>query len=175
MFPRATLGLVAALPGIFLTSAAPSLLWGDDAELQRIAVTSEARVVGQSSIASHLLWQFVASTFVRWTTRLPLDEAGRVTLVSAIAAALVIIPLALTIRDISRQVGLGNRAAAVGSVVGAVAFGLSHTFWLLASRPDAYRYRPSCWRLPCGPPSALPDRLRRGGGGWWWWASLRSR
>ena len=138
MHPRIALMLLTALPVMFLTSAAPSLLWGDDAELQRIAVTGEARAVGQSSIASHLLWQFVASTFVRWTTWLPLDEVGRVTLVSAIAAALVIIPLALTIRDISRQVGLGSRAAAVGSVVGAVALGLSHTFWLLASRPDAY-------------------------------------
>ncbi|MBU6152359.1 MAG: DUF2723 domain-containing protein, partial [Chloroflexi bacterium] len=138
MHPRIVLGFLAALPVISLASAAPSLLWGDDAELQRIAVTGEARAIGQSSAASHLLWQIVASAFVRWTAWLPLDEAGRVTLVSAIAASLVIIPLALAIRDISGQVGLGPRAAAVGSVVGAFAFGLSHTFWLLASRPDAY-------------------------------------
>ena len=138
MHPRIVLGFLAALPVISLASAAPSLLWGDDAELQRIAVTGEARAIGQSSAASHLLWQIVASAFVRWTAWLPLDEAGRVTLVSAIAASLVIIPLALAIRDISGQVGLGPRAAAVGAVVGAFAFGLSHTFWLLASRPDAY-------------------------------------
>jgi hypothetical protein len=136
--PRATLGLVAVLSGTFLTSAAPTLLWGDDAELQRIAITGEVRAIGQSSAASHLLWQTVASAFVRWTTWVPLDEAGRVTLVSSIAAALALLPPALTIREISRQAGLGTRASAIGSVVGAVAFGLSHTFWLLASRPDAY-------------------------------------
>jgi hypothetical protein len=165
MHPRIVLGFLAALPVISLASAAPSLLWGDDAELQRIAVTGEARAIGQSSAASHLLWQIVASAFVRWTAWLPLDEAGRVTLVSAIAAALVIIPLALTVRDISRQVGLGNRAAAVGSVVGAVALGLSHTFWLLASRPDAYTIQTFLLA------SALWAAVRASGSAspWRWW------
>ena len=36
MSRRATLGLVTVLSVTFLASAAPTLLWGDDAELQRI-------------------------------------------------------------------------------------------------------------------------------------------
>ena len=122
----------------YAVSAAPSLLWGDDAELQRIAVTGEARAVGQSSIASHLLWQFVASTFVRWTAWLPFDQAGRVTLVSACAASIAIIPLALAIRELAVRSGLRARAADSATIVGALSFGLGHTFWLLSARPDAY-------------------------------------
>lgn len=162
------LGLLAGLVPVFLVSAAPTLLWGDDAELQRIAITGEARAIGQSSAASHLLWQIVASAFVRWTTWLPLDEAGRVTLVSAIAASLAIIPLALTIRDLGRQVGLGTRASAIGSVVGAVAFGLGHTFWLLASRPDAYTIQTFLLA------SALWAAVRASGSAspWRWWFAV---
>ncbi|HEV2123773.1 MAG TPA: hypothetical protein VGW38_13500, partial [Chloroflexota bacterium] len=46
---------------LYITSLAPSVLWGDDAELQRIVVTGEARAIGQSSRASHLLWLAIAS------------------------------------------------------------------------------------------------------------------
>ena len=119
-------------------SAAPTLLWGDDAELQRIAITGEARAIGQSSAASHLLWQTVAMTFVRVTAWLPVDAAGRVTLVSSIAAALALIPVGASAGLIGVRAGLSRRASEIATVVAALAFGLSHTFWLLASRPDAY-------------------------------------
>ncbi|NBT04902.1 MAG: hypothetical protein EBS94_16055 [Proteobacteria bacterium] len=67
-------GLIAGAGLIlYLLSAAPTVLWGDDAELQRIAITGEARAIGQSSAASHLLWQAVAMGFVRSTTWLPVD------------------------------------------------------------------------------------------------------
>ena len=75
---------------LYVLSAAPTVLWGDDAELQRIAITGEARAIGQSSATSHLLWQAVAMGFVRATTWLPVDQAGRVTLVSSIAGALAL-------------------------------------------------------------------------------------
>ena len=138
MHLRIVFGLCVALTVVYIATAAPTVLWGDDAELQRIAITGEARVVGQSSIASHLLWQLVASTFVRWAWWLPVDQAGRVTLVSSVAAALAVIPLAAAIWDLAGRSGLELRARVVGTVVGAIAFGLGHTFWLLSARPDAY-------------------------------------
>ncbi|MBU6150046.1 MAG: DUF2723 domain-containing protein, partial [Chloroflexi bacterium] len=146
-------------------SAAPTLLWGDDAELQRIAVTGEARVVGQSSIASHLLWQLVASTFVRWTAWLPVDQAGRVTLVSAIFATLALVPVFLLCSIIADRVGLHSRGAEVAAAVGAMSLGLSHTFWLLASRPDAYTIQTFLLA------SALWAAVRASGSAspWRWW------
>jgi hypothetical protein len=136
-----TVRLALACAGwlVFFTyTAAPSLLWGDDAELQRIAITGEARTVGQSSAASHLLWQVIASAFVRVTWWLPVDEAGRVTLVSSIAAALTLLPLVATVASLSLATGLGRSGVALASTVAAISLGFSHTFWLLASRPDAY-------------------------------------
>ena len=122
----------------FGVSAAPTVLWGDDAELQRIAITGEARAIGQSSAASHLLWQAVAMGFVRSTTWLPVDAAGRVTLVSSIAGALSLVPIGSSAGLIAVRAGFSRRASDVAGVVAALAFGLGHTFWLLASRPDAY-------------------------------------
>jgi Protein of unknown function (DUF2723) len=123
---------------VYCLSAAPTVLWGDDAELQRIAITGEARAIGQSSAASHLLWQAVAMGFVRSTTWLPVDAAGRVTLVSSIAGALALVPIGAAAGLIAVRAGFSGRAGDVAGVVAALAFGLSHTFWLLASRPDAY-------------------------------------
>ena len=123
---------------VYCLSAAPTVLWGDDAELQRIAITGEARAIGQSSAASHLLWQAVAMGFVRSTTWLPVDVAGRVTLVSSIAGALALVPIGASAGLIAVRAGFSLRRSDVAGVVAALAFGLSHTFWLLASRPDAY-------------------------------------
>ena len=129
---------IAALLFLYLISAAPTILWGDDAELQRIAITGEARLIGQSSAASHLLWQAVAMGFVRSTTWLPVDAAGRVTLVSALAGALALVPVGASAGLIAVRAGFGRRSSDVAGVAAACAFGLSHTFWLLASRPDAH-------------------------------------
>ena len=123
---------------VYCLSAAPTVLWGDDAELQRIAITGESRAIGQSSAASHLLWQAVAIGFVRSTTWLPVDAAGRVTLVSAFAAALALVPVGASAGLIAVRAGFSRRGSDVAGIVAALAFGLSHTFWLLASRPDAY-------------------------------------
>ena len=165
MHPGMTTVISVAYILLFAYGVAPTLLWGDDAELQRIAVTGEARVVGQSSIASHLLWQFVASTFVRWTTWLPVDQAGRVTLVSAIFAALALVSVFLLCSVIANRIGLHTRGAVVASAVGAMSLGLSHTFWLLASRPDAYTIQTFLLA------SALWAAVRASGSAspWRWW------
>jgi len=76
--------------------------------------------------------------FVRSTTWLPVDAAGRVTLVSSIAGALALVPIGAAAGLIAVRAGFSGRAGDVAGVVAALAFGLSHTFWLLASRPDAY-------------------------------------
>ena len=138
--PRSGLGrgVLGASMALYLLSAAPTLLWGDDAELQRIAITGESRAVGQSSAASHLLWQTVAGAFVRATAWLPVDAAGRVTLVSAIAGAIALLPFAAVTTSLGQRAGLGPWAVGVASAVGTAAFGFGHTFWLLSARPDAY-------------------------------------
>jgi hypothetical protein len=153
---------------LFAVSAAPSLLWGDDAELQRIAITGETRAIGQSSAASHLLWQVIASAFVRWTTWLPIDAAGRVTLVSAVAASAATVPVALTIRDVGRLAGLSPWGQVIGSAIGTVAFSLGHTFWLLASRPDAYTIQTALLALA----TWFAVRAVGSPAPWLWWPAI---
>ena len=111
---------------VLLASAAPTVPWGDDAELQRIAITGEARAIVQSSAASHLLWQAVAMGFLRATTWLPVDAAGRVTLVSSIAGALSLVRIGASAGLIAVRAGFSLRARDVAGVVAALAFGLSH-------------------------------------------------
>ena len=74
-WPRDRAVMLLALV-LYSTTLAPTVLWGDDAELQRIVVTGEQRTIGQSSPASHLLWLTLASWFVR-VSMVPDDIAGR--------------------------------------------------------------------------------------------------
>src|SRR5438067_11959315 len=88
-----TLGALAVFVAgalLYVVTMAPTLLWGDDAELQRIVVTGEPRVIGQSSSASHLLWLALASRIVPATPWLPLDPAGRATLITALFGAVAL-------------------------------------------------------------------------------------
>ena len=75
--PLVVAGFALAL---YLVTMAPTVLWGDDAELQRIVVTGEARTIGQSSAASYLLWLALTRPFVQATAVVPLDPAGRTSL-----------------------------------------------------------------------------------------------
>jgi hypothetical protein len=120
---------------LYLSTMAPTVLWGDDAELQRIITTGEQRTVGQSSAASHLLWLALATPFVRATGWLPLDAAGRTTLVSALAGAGALAFVALAGRELGRP---WLSRAWVAGLLAAVVLGVSHTFWLLAVRPAVY-------------------------------------
>jgi hypothetical protein len=134
--PRiAPLGVLAAGVALYLFTMAPTVLWGDDAELQRIVVTGEPRVTGQSSGASHLLWLAIARPFVRWSAWLPLDSAGRTTLITALFGAVALALVFAAARELARSLGLPATAAGLAA---AAALGLSHTFWLLAVRPDVY-------------------------------------
>ena len=146
--------LVVTLLALLLygTTLAPTVLWGDDAELQRIVVTGEQRTIGQSSPASHLLWLTLASWFVRVST-VPGDLAGRVNFVSALCAALTVLFMYLATAEIARQASsrqrhpstkadrlarIGLTRSSVAGIAAAAALALSHTFWLLAVRPNVY-------------------------------------
>ena len=137
---------------LYSTTLAPTVLWGDDAELQRIVVTGEQRTIGQSSPASHLLWLTLASWFVR-VSMVPDDIAGRVNFVSALCAAMTVLFVYLAVAEIARQTSSRQRQSstqadalarirptwpAVAGIAAAAALALSHTFWLLAVRPNVY-------------------------------------
>lgn len=166
--------LVVVLLALLLYSItlAPTVLWGDDAELQRIVVTGEQRTIGQSSPASHLLWLTLASWFVRVST-VPGDLAGRVNFVSALCAALTALFVYLATAAIARQVSsrqwqpsiqadwltrMGLTWPTVAGIAAAAALALSHTFWLLAVRPNVYTLQTALiaaalwlvvrWRVP---------------------------
>ena len=162
---------------LYCATVAPTVLWGDDAELQRIVLTGEQRALGQSGAASHLLWLAVTRGFVSATGWLPLDAAGRTNLVSALAGALAlpfVYGAAAEVARAARPVGAGrggadereNEApsarAVTAGIAAAGAFALSHTFWLLAVRPAVYTLQTAL--LAC----ALWALLRwRRAGGWW--------
>lgn len=130
--------LAVLLAGLafYLLTMAPTVLWGDDAELQRIVVTGEPRITGQSSRASHLLWLSIASWVVRTQTWLPLDRAGQTALVSAVCAAVALPLVYLAAVEVCTATGESRRRLAGMAAAGALA--VSHTFWLLAVRPAVY-------------------------------------
>ena len=169
--------LVVTLLALALYSAtlAPTVLWGDDAELQRIVVTGEPRTIGQSSPASHLLWLTLASWYVR-VSPVPSDLAGRVNVVSALWAALTVLFVYLAAAETARRASCRQRqtslpeshesrnrrhgliSPALAGIVAAAALALSHTFWLLAVRPNVYTLQTALiaaalwivlrWRVP---------------------------
>ena len=145
------LALMLSALALYSATLAPTVLWGDDAELQRIVVTGEQRTIGQSSPASHLLWLTLASWFVRIST-VPGDLAGRVNFVSALFAALTVLFVYLATAAIARQLSSRRQSGtqanglawiwptwpSVAGIAAAAALALSHTFWLLAVRPNVY-------------------------------------
>ncbi len=166
------LTLMLSALALYSATLAPTVLWGDDAELQRIVVTGEQRTIGQSSPASHLLWLTLASWFVRIST-VPGDLAGRVNFVSALSAALTVSFVYLATAAIARQASSRRRQSniqvfwlaqigltwpSVAGIAAAVVLALSHTFWLLAVRPNVYTLQTALiaaalwlvvrWRLP---------------------------
>jgi hypothetical protein len=107
----------------YVATLAPTVLWGDDAFLQRAAVSGALPNDG----GGHWLHFWLARLFVRlpWG-----DAAYRVNLLSAVAAALTI-PL---VYGIGRALHLSYAAAAAGALSLAVA----HTFWTHAVRAEVY-------------------------------------
>ena len=148
---------------LYCATVAPTVLWGDDAELQRIVLTGEQRTLGQSGAASHLLWLTVTRAFVAATGWVPLDAAGRTNLVSALAGAFALPLIYGAAAEVARAAG---RNATVSGLAAAGGFGLSHTFWLLAVRPAVYTLQTAL--LTCAVWALL--RWRRTGG--WWLLAL---
>lgn len=116
---------VIALAGCALYAAtlAPTVLWGDDAELQRLAAGGGVLNPGRG----HALWLLAARAFqpIPWG-----DPARRANLVSAVFGAATL-PL----------VYLAARRAAGARAAGwcaAAALGVAHTFWLHAVRAEVY-------------------------------------
>jgi hypothetical protein len=108
---------------LYVATLAPTVMWGDDATLQIAAV--EGRL--QASAGSHPAWVAAAHVF----TRLPLGEtAFRVNLTSAIWAALAL----AAIYGVLRLLAISRPASALA----VAAFGVSHTFWAHAVRPEVY-------------------------------------
>ena len=123
---------------LYCATVAPTVLWGDDAELQRIVVTGEHRTLGQSGEASHLLWLGLTRFFVGMTGWLPLDQAGRANLVSALSGAAALPFVYSAAYELALALRHDARRARIAGVAAATALALSHTFWLLAARPDVY-------------------------------------
>ncbi|MAU01249.1 MAG: hypothetical protein CL608_29240 [Anaerolineaceae bacterium] len=109
---------------LYLLTLAPTVLWGDDAELQRLAILQDSG----SGVRNYWLWGSIVHLF----TKLPFgDLAWRVNLSSAVFAALttgILFVIAFKILDFP------VRIAGATSVVLAV----SHTFWLHAVRAEVY-------------------------------------
>lgn len=108
---------------LYVLTLAPTVLWGDDAELQRLAFTGGTPAAGRS----YPLWLTIAHGF----THLPFgDVAWRANLVSATFAAATVGGVFATIACLTRS----TFAAWVGSL----ALAVSHTFWLHAVRAEVY-------------------------------------
>lgn len=108
---------------LYLATLAPTVLWGDDAEFQRLAFTGR---VG-AGVRSYPLWVAVAHSLSRW---LPAEAAWSANLVSALCAALVVGVLFVLVSGLTH-----SRPA--GWVAG-LALAFSHTFWLHAVRAEVY-------------------------------------
>jgi hypothetical protein len=120
----AALGWVAAGSFVlYVSTLAPTVLWGDDAELQRRAVTG----TGTEGNRPYELWTAIAHPFVA----IPFgDVAWRVNLVSAVFGALTIGNVFAT----TQLLGLSRTAGLLASASLAV----SHTHWLHSVRTEVY-------------------------------------
>lgn len=118
--PWAVFGLALAL---YIATLAPTVLWGDDAGLQRQAALLELR----GGVLGHPLWTLLAHVLMG----LPFgDLAWRANLLSALAGAGTL-PLTYAL---ARREG----ASPWGGAAAAGMLGLAHTFWLHAVRAEVY-------------------------------------
>ena len=111
---------------IYFISLAPTVLWGDDAELQRFAVLKASN----SGFRNYWLWSIIAHEF----TKLPIgDIAWRVNLFCAVFASLTVGVVFIILFRILRY-------PVVVSIVVSIALAISHTFWLHAVRTEVYSF-----------------------------------
>jgi hypothetical protein len=115
--------LFTAALAFYLMTLAPTVLWGDDAMLQRWAAEGYLARGG----TGHWVWLEAAKSAIR----LPVgDVAYRVNLVSAVAAALTVVALF----GAGRALGL----TVTGALGAAVSLAVAHTFWTHAVRAEVY-------------------------------------
>ncbi len=116
-----TLSLAAFV--LYWLTLAPTILWGDDAELARVAAGGAV----EPGLHTHPLWVGVARAMV---SVLGGDPASRTNLLSAFCAALAV---GLTFA-VARMLTHSTDAATLG----ALALAVSHTFWGHAVRTEVY-------------------------------------
>lgn len=110
--------------GFYLSTLAPTVLWGDDARLQRQAAVLDLTA---ERAWDHPFWVLTAHPF----TRIPVgDQAFRVNLFSSICAAIGIALVFGCIRTLAGSIRAG--------AVGAASLMVSHTFWTHAVRTEVY-------------------------------------
>lgn len=115
-----------AAGGLYLTTLAPSLLWGDSAGLQLRAYLGEFH----AGALGHPLWVLAAHLLIEL---LPgADPARLANLLSALGGAATVLFVALIIYHQSQSLS--------GAALGAGALAVSHTFWLHAVITEVYTF-----------------------------------
>lgn len=109
---------------LYLTTLAPSVLWGDSAGFQRRAYMGEIR----AGTMGHPLWVAIAHPI----TQLPFygDPARRANLLSALSGTVTVILVAVVIYQINGSL--------IAGVLGAGVLAISHTFWLHSVITEVY-------------------------------------
>ena len=121
VLPALGVALVAA--ALYVATLAPGLMWGDDAELQRLATVGNTRVDAHG----HPMWFWIAML----VARLPFGSiAWRVNLSSAICGAFAVGLVFLVASRLTHRRG--------ASALAALAFAVSHTQWMHAVRAEVY-------------------------------------
>lgn len=118
-----TFGFLALIMVLYFATLAPTVLWGDDASLQRSAFNGTLPHDG----GGHWLWYAMARLIVK----LPIGEvAYKVNMLSALAGFATIIGLYWAAKSIDL-----SRTA---SVLTAGSMAVAHTFWMHSVRAEVY-------------------------------------
>ena len=111
----------------YLFTLAPTVLWGDQANFQRLAYTLNFEA--EYTYAKHTLWVMLAHPF----TNIPIhDIAFRVNLFTSIWGAIGVLFVFATLKNLT--------ASFWASLIGALALMVSHNYWLNAVRTEVYSF-----------------------------------
>jgi hypothetical protein len=111
----------------YLFTLAPTVLWGDSANFQRLAYALD--IQAGYSYVSHLLWVALAHPF----TQIPIsDIAFRVNFFTSIWATIAVAFVFATLRNLTNSFWEG--------VIGAASLMVSHNFWTHAVRTEVYSF-----------------------------------
>lgn len=119
--------------------AASNFLWGEDAEFQQISSTSGPRAVRNSSEASHRLWGGQCESIRLGELVHGFCGSRMCHACLCNVSVFTFVPSVWAGSGVYSAIGLGRTGISLAGAVVAISFGLRHSFWLLAFRPDAYR------------------------------------